>query len=151
MNTDQHGWLKDKRAHLAHCEPSFVVDPHRRKAQPRSAQQSRTPQPSVFIRVHPWIIFLSHQGCANGVSSILLAVALLSLIAVPAAAQFCAGDCNLDGSVTIDEVVIGVNIALGGRNRHDCPPADTNNDNTVTIDELIQSVRYALEGCPSEP
>jgi hypothetical protein len=48
MNTDQHGWL--------HGEPSFVVNVVNRqkaKAQSTSAQQGRTPQASVFIRVHP--------------------------------------------------------------------------------------------------
>ncbi|HVM98360.1 MAG TPA: hypothetical protein VMT89_18345 [Candidatus Acidoferrales bacterium] len=80
----------------------------------------------------------------------LPAILTLSLCFESAEAQFCVGDCNLDDTVTIDELIVGVNIALGLRGRHDCPPFDNNNDNSVTIDELIQAVRSALDGCPIE-
>lgn len=73
-----------------------------------------------------------------------------ALFTTPSAlAQFaCTGDCNLSNTVTVDEIILGVNIALGFRNRHDCPPMDSNNDNDVTVDELVQAVHYALDGCP---
>jgi hypothetical protein len=56
------------------------------------------------------------------------------------------GDCNGDGKVTIDELVTGVNIALGLEPLTACPAFDTNHDGQVTIDELIAAVNVALNG-----
>jgi parallel beta-helix repeat protein len=63
----------------------------------------------------------------------------------------CVGDCNQDGEVTIDELVAGVNIALGNQPADDCPPLDANDDGAVTIDELIVAVGNALSGCITAP
>jgi hypothetical protein len=54
------------------------------------------------------------------------------------------GDCNGDGVVTIDELILGVNIALGNLPLTDCPAFDTNRDGMVSIDELIAAVNAAL-------
>jgi len=59
----------------------------------------------------------------------------------------CPGDCNGDGTVTIDELVTGVDIALGQRRRGACAVLDTVPDGRVTIDELITAVRNALSNC----
>jgi len=59
----------------------------------------------------------------------------------------CAGDCGGDGSVTIDELIRGVNIALGSTPLSNCPSFDANADGEVTIDELILAVNAALAGC----
>ncbi len=59
----------------------------------------------------------------------------------------CAGDCDGNGSVTIDELIRGVNIALGSLPPATCAPLDTSGDGSVTIDELIAAVRLALDGC----
>jgi hypothetical protein len=61
----------------------------------------------------------------------------------------CPGDCNSNGQVTVDELVKGVNIALGNLPVGDCPAFDTNDNNEVTVDELIKAVNAALSGCPS--
>jgi hypothetical protein len=69
------------------------------------------------------------------------------LVIVPPA---CVGDCNGDGEVTIDELIVGVNIALDTEEPSACPAFDTDADGTVTVDELIRGVGVALEGvCPS--
>jgi len=60
----------------------------------------------------------------------------------------CYGDCNENGVVAINELVLGVNIALGSAVVEDCPKVDRNGDGKVTIDELLTAVRAALEGCP---
>jgi hypothetical protein len=60
----------------------------------------------------------------------------------------CAGDCNGDGQVTIDELILAVNIALGSRPVADCSAANRNGDGNVTIDELIAAVNNALGTCP---
>jgi hypothetical protein len=61
----------------------------------------------------------------------------------------CVGDCNGDGSVTVDEIVTGVNIALGNAEVDDCPRFDRNCDGTVTVDEIVTAVSNALNGCPA--
>jgi hypothetical protein len=55
------------------------------------------------------------------------------------------GDCKGDGSVTVNELVIAVNIALGQKELSECPAADQNGDGQVTIDELVVIVAAALE------
>lgn len=59
----------------------------------------------------------------------------------------CAGDCNQDGRVTVDELVRGVNIALGTIAVDRCPSMDSNVDHAVTVDELVRAVNNALNGC----
>jgi hypothetical protein len=54
------------------------------------------------------------------------------------------GDCNRNGQVAIDELVRGVNIALGSTPVSACPPFDRVRDGRVTVDELIRGVGNAL-------
>jgi hypothetical protein len=60
----------------------------------------------------------------------------------------CLGDCSADGTVTVDELITGVNIALGTLSVDQCPVFDGNGDGQVTVDELITAVNHALTGCP---
>ncbi|MDX2165669.1 MAG: VCBS repeat-containing protein [Deltaproteobacteria bacterium] len=59
----------------------------------------------------------------------------------------CAGDCNGDDAVTIDELTRGINLVLGVGAVRDCRALDRDERAGVTIDELIVAVRAALEGC----
>jgi len=61
----------------------------------------------------------------------------------------CAGDCNDDGSVAINELITGVNISLGQRDISACPAFDTSANGSVEIAELIRAVRNSLDGCPA--
>ena len=65
-------------------------------------------------------------------------------------AQSCVGDCNGDGTVQIDELVVGVNIALNLLDISACPSLD-NGRGTVTVDRLIAAVNSALCGCGACP
>ncbi len=60
----------------------------------------------------------------------------------------CPGDCANDGEVTINELILCVNIALGAAGVEQCPAIDTSGDGDVTVNELIQAVNAALGGCP---
>lgn len=60
----------------------------------------------------------------------------------------CVGDCSGDGSATVDEVITGVNIALGIVPASACQVFDANDDRTVTVEEILQAVNNALNGCP---
>ncbi len=59
----------------------------------------------------------------------------------------CAGDCDGDATVSINELITGVNIALGNSPASACPAFDGNGDGEVAINELIAAVNVALAGC----
>ena len=63
------------------------------------------------------------------------------------AAPSCAGDCSGDGTVTVNELIVGVNIALGNTAPTACPAFDKNRDQMVSINELIAAVNALLNGC----
>lgn len=65
------------------------------------------------------------------------------------AVKACTGDCGGDGEVTVDELLVMVNIALGTSPLSNCPPGDANADGEVTIDEIVVAVNSALVACPS--
>ncbi len=79
--------------------------------------------------------------------SLTLCFGFVLLATHPVAAKTCAGDCDGNGSVTIDELVTGVNIALGALPSDACTAFDSSGDGRVTIDELVAGVTGALCGC----
>ncbi|MDX2168581.1 MAG: hypothetical protein SF182_16025 [Deltaproteobacteria bacterium] len=81
-------------------------------------------------------------------SLLWFAAGCAALLCVGAQAQAqCVGDCNGDGQVTINELITGVNIALGSSPVSACPSFDENGDGEVSINELIKAVNIAL-GAP---
>jgi len=89
---------------------------------------------------------IKHPGRVLG--SVLLLVLLCARAS--AGASSCPGNCSGDTVVTVDELVLGVNMALGDLALAECPPFDGNGDGFVTVDELILAVNAALNGCPVE-
>ena len=69
------------------------------------------------------------------------------VLAAPASAQTCAGDCNGDGSVAIGEIIRGVRIAVGDVPIDDCPAIDGDGNGTLSVNELIAAVGRGLQGC----
>ena len=65
----------------------------------------------------------------------------------PARAQSCVGDCNGDGHVLVNELILGVGIALGSQPESRCEVFDPDDSGAVTIDELVVGVRDALGPC----
>lgn len=59
----------------------------------------------------------------------------------------CVGDCNGDGTVVVNELVVGVRIALDPGGLALCRAMDANGDAVVSIDELVRAVSLALTGC----
>jgi len=74
----------------------------------------------------------------------LAAIALL-VCAVPARA--CPVDCNGDAQVSIDELVLAVQLALDGGDLSRCAAADVDSSGAITVDELVAGVEAALNGC----
>jgi hypothetical protein len=62
----------------------------------------------------------------------------------------CAGDCNGDGQVTISELVVSVQIALGSAAESSCRSIDVSGDGVASVDELVAAVHAALDGCPRD-
>jgi len=50
--------------------------------------------------------------------------------------------------VVINELIIGVSIALGSQPLDRCPAFDASGNGIVEINELILAVNNALSGCP---
>lgn len=59
----------------------------------------------------------------------------------------CAGDCDADGTVTVAELVRGINLLLGGAGTDSCPAMDADSDRQVTIADLVRAVEQAMYGC----
>jgi hypothetical protein len=59
----------------------------------------------------------------------------------------CAGDCDADGAVAINELILGVNIALGAADLSVCGAFDRDASGGVEVAELILAVRASLSGC----
>jgi len=59
----------------------------------------------------------------------------------------CAGDCNDDETVTVDELIRGVNLALGLLPVPHCPAFDLDGTGEISVNELIVAVNAALVGC----
>lgn len=78
----------------------------------------------------------------------VLIAALLVVLSPGLAAAACVGDCNNDGSVTVDELVKGVNIALGNTDLIQCSALDSDSSGAVEIYDLVIAVNNALNGCP---
>ena len=98
------------------------------------------------------------DGCSSGLSGAMTlipngpaVIPTLALTATPTATVTPtpippAGDCNLDGSVTVDEIVTIISIALNSRSLDLCPVTDLNFDGAITVDEIVRSVFHALDG-----
>ncbi len=87
----------------------------------------------------------NHSARFPGLTALLAALQL----SAPASASVipCAGDCVGDEAVTVDELVTGVNIALGNVPVSTCAAMDVGGDGEVTVDEIIKAVDKALGGC----
>ena len=86
-----------------------------------------------------------------GAKAVVAVVVMAVTLTGGAAHARCTGDCKDDGSVTVDDVLLAVNVALGTVAVSECLAADVGGDGQVTVDELVQAVDNALNGCPIIP
>lgn len=59
----------------------------------------------------------------------------------------CPGDCDYNRSITVDELVTGINVALGTATLAHCVGFDGDGDGEVSVDEIIINIGLALGGC----
>lgn len=65
-------------------------------------------------------------------------------------ANTCPGDCSDDREVTIDELILSLDVALERTDITDCAAGDRDRDGAITVDEIIRAVKAALEGCDAD-
>ncbi|MFI5395271.1 MAG: hypothetical protein ACHQ9S_07025 [Candidatus Binatia bacterium] len=99
---------------------------------------------------------LADPACAPAVTPTSTATATLTLAPTATATPPptatatpvpCVGDCGGDGHVTVDELLLMVNIALGTADLSACKAGDANGDGHITVDEILTAVNNALNGC----
>ena len=91
--------------------------------------------------ISTWLVLMGATGLLPG------RVSARAAAGASAAAVRCVGDCDGSGSVAIDEIITGVNIALGVLPVERCPSFDCAGNGAVTVDCLITAVIAALNGC----
>jgi hypothetical protein len=62
-------------------------------------------------------------------------------------ASLCPGDCDGNGVVGVNEVLLQVAISLGGAPLASCPAGDTDGNGAITVNEVLATVNTALSGC----
>ena len=77
----------------------------------------------------------------------LVRTLVLLVLLAPLPALACPGDCDGDGTVVINELIVGVEIALGSAGVDRCAAADVDGNGQVEIQELIAAVDADLSGC----
>ncbi len=77
-------------------------------------------------------------------------VTLTIVAAICVAKPAAGGDCNGDGTVTVNELVTAVRVSLGEGALATCPASDRNGDGAISIDELVAAVREALADRPRQ-
>src|SRR5260221_10424133 len=102
----------------------------------------------VGIRAHTAVRSLGQLRRWSLIGVVVIGVILNAAIRVPpASAVGCVGDCNDDGMVSINELIVGVNIALGSQPISACGAFDCQGTGIVPINCLIQGVNSALDNC----
>ena len=76
---------------------------------------------------------------------------LVGVVAGPARAQTCVGDCDASNTVTISELILLVNIAGGRGTVSECSTIDVNGNGSADIDELVEAVVSSMSVCGTQP
>jgi len=126
MATDSKGDSHAKQFDIQVDLPTVTPSPS------RTSTPSTTPTPSVTLTPSPTLTASLTPST--------------SLTSTPRPTP-CPGDCNTDGTVTVDELIKGVNIALGTLQLSECMSFDASGDRIVTVDEIVKAVQAALSGC----
>jgi hypothetical protein len=96
---------------------------------------------------------LGWQSSVLGAAAIVALSLTLGLTPRTARADVCTGDCDGSGDVTVNEIIILVNMALGTQTQLSaCPhglPADITDPSQVDVSLIIKAVNAALSGCPA--
>lgn len=84
---------------------------------------------------------------------VAITIAITLFDAWPATAQpvacqsICSGDCDSSATVSVNELVRGVSIALNRAPLEQCSSLDIDANGSVSVDELVTSVQHLISGC----
>lgn len=84
--------------------------------------------------------------CSRSFAAALLILSTVARHGHATPARHCAGDCDGDGFVTVDEIVRLVGAALAG-GTGDCAAGDLDENGGISVDEIVSAVSAALLGC----
>jgi hypothetical protein len=128
----------------------------RRVNRPEVVSRRRTPRSASGAHARRGRAAHQHERSSRrlpaGYAWAWILCALIPVVLVrPTFAQQCCGDCDGNGTVTVEELVTAVGNALDG-----CPTdgpccGDCDGLGSVEVNELVGSVGNALEGCPGPP
>jgi hypothetical protein len=59
----------------------------------------------------------------------------------------CAGDCNGDRHVAVEELIRAIDVSLGGERLDVCTAADADGDGSVSVADIVRAVAAALGTC----
>jgi hypothetical protein len=77
---------------------------------------------------------------------------LVPAVAAPAqSTAACAGDCDGNGTVTVDELLTLADIALGTASPSTCAAEGTAGRGLITVEDVVAGANSALQGCPAPP
>lgn len=108
---------------------------------PPTATATRTPAPVCTPPAcRPSEVFFCPEQCPGGCGT---------QCATPTPTISCLGDCNLDGTVAINELLLLINITLGNVGFSGCSAGV--GGSAVTIDTLLSAVNGAVQGCHQSP
>ena len=62
----------------------------------------------------------------------------------------CAGDCDQNGGVSVNELITMVSIALGNLDITACEAGDPSGDGMIRIDEIVAGINNALGACSAD-
>lgn len=86
-------------------------------------------------------------SCVAVVGAASLFVVLVPSAGFAQSGSSCACDCDGDEVVTVNEVVMGMNIALGMAPMEMCEAADPLSDGSVSVGDLVLGVSALINGC----
>lgn len=86
--------------------------------------------------------------CTSRMAVLVLALIVAAPVRALERDVICTGDCNFDGSASIDELLRGVAISLNRVPLDTCVGFDASSDGAVAVNELIGGVMNAQRGCP---
>src|SRR4029453_9462697 len=84
---------------------------------------------------------------SRSIPMLFLGVLTVLLYATVATAQSCPGDCDDSADVTVAELIVMVNIALGSAQVSDCSAGESDANGEISIAEITAAVNAALNGC----
>ena len=113
-------------------------------------------------RVVPGLVCLIHvnPGVTTALAEVMVHDGYLSCQGSPGSPQLalgnilavqvlpCAGDCNGNGRVDIDDFTKAETIIVGSLPFSDCPAFDANHNARIDIDDFTAAALIAINGCP---